>query len=79
LNKPVAVSQWFQSVDGYYKRFRATRHALHPQGEIRRLEKGNVVEQVRLINQIFGIAAWSSRLGEVESAKPFPLLHISTC
>ncbi len=58
LKKRIVASQWFRSVEGALNTIQGYE-AMHMirKGQIRWLQKGNVVGQVRFVNRVFGLAA----------------------
>ena len=58
VKKRIVASQWFRSVEGALNTIQGYE-AMHMirKGQIRWLQKGNVVAQVRFVNRVFGLAA----------------------
>ena len=58
VKKRIAASLWFRSVDGALRTIEGYEAMnMIRKGQVRRLAKGDVVGQVRFIEQAFGIAA----------------------
>jgi IS6 family transposase len=58
IKKRILASLWFRSVDGALRTIQGYEAMnMIRKGQIRWLAKGDIVEQVRFINQTFGIAA----------------------
>lgn len=58
VKKRIVASQWFRSVEGALNTIQGYE-AMHVirKGQIRWLQKGNVIGQVRFVNRVFGLAA----------------------
>jgi hypothetical protein len=58
VKKRILASQWFRSVVWCPEHDCGIRgHEHHPQGQIRRVARNDVVGQIRFIERTFGIAA----------------------
>ncbi len=58
IKKRIVASQWFRSAEGALNTLQGSE-AMHMirKGQIRRLRKGDIIGQLRFVNQIFGLAA----------------------
>jgi transposase, IS6 family len=58
IKKRIVASQWFRSIEGALHTIQGYE-AMHMlgKGQIRWLKKGDIAEQVRFVNRVFGLAA----------------------